>query len=393
MATARSAQCPVAVGTRHSGGAVPVTYTRRVQQHPAAGRPRGRATVYDVARHAGVSIKTVSRVVNDAAAVSEATRLRVQEAIAATAYVPNATARSLKFGVGETIGLVVDSIADPWFAELTAAVEEHALAAGMTVMIGSSGRDSVRMAGLIERLVQQRIRGLILAPIGDEAAFLPQTVHDLPVVCVDRKLPGREYDVVRVADRAAAKAGVEHLIAHGHRRIAFFGDNIEVSTIVLRRQGYRDALRSKGIPVDDTLIMTDCGETPVAAVRTEQILRDDPSITAIFASNARAAVGVTSALHRLGRTDIAFVSFGDFPLAQAVSPAVTVISQDPRPVGRRAAELLKERIDGVGGPGRDLRMPTPIVTRGSGELPAMATPLPAARPDTSRRLVAVTPHA
>ncbi|MDQ6658153.1 MAG: LacI family transcriptional regulator [Actinomycetota bacterium] len=335
----------------------------------AADQPRRtRATVYDVAAAAGVSIKTVSRVVNGGHAVTPTTRQRVLDAVKAMSYVPNGAARSLRAGVGDTIGLIVDSIADPWFATVTAAVEERALAAGMSVVIGSTGRDAGRLQGLVTRLMQQRVRGLILAPLGSESSYLADALHDHPVVCIDRRSDVQGLDVVRVADRPAAKLGVAHLIDHGHRRIAFLGDGIDVSTIQLREQGYREALRHHGIAADEQIILRGSGEIGSADAAFTALVAARPDISAAFASNPRAGVGLVQALHRTGRTDIAVVSFGDFPLAAAVQPAISVIDQDPRPIGLRAAELLLARIDGGQQAARDIKLPTRLIMRGSGEL-------------------------
>lgn len=336
---------------------------------------RTRATVYDVAAAAGVSIKTVSRVVNGGQSVTPETRQRVLDAVKTMSYVPNGAARSLRAGVGDTIGLIVDSIADPWFATVTAAVEERALAAGMSVVIGSTGRNAGRMQGLVTRLMQQRVRGLILAPLGSESGYLADALQDHPLVCIDRRSDVHGFDVVRVADRPAARLGVAHLIAHGHRRIAFLGDGIDVSTIKLREQGYREALRRNGIEPDEEIIVRGSGEIGSADAAVTALVAARPDITAAFASNPRAGVGLVQALHRTGRTDIAVVSFGDFPLAAAVRPAVTVIDQDPRPIGLRAAELLLARLDGAQQPAKDIKLPTRLIVRGSGEL----TPEPAAR--------------
>jgi LacI family transcriptional regulator len=327
-----------------------------------------RATLRDVARHAGVSIKTASRVVNADPAVAQATRDRVLGAIATVNYVPNAAARLLRAGMGDTIGLVIDSIADPWFSALTAVVEEHALVHGMTVVIGSSGRDPVRMRNHVQRLIQLRCSGLILAPLGVEKEYLRPMLHGLPMVCVDRPTDAGDYDFVHADDRVAAMRGAQHLIDHGHRRIAFMADDGALSTIGLRREGYTDALRANGIELDPGLIRPDSAEIDSAYGSTIALVRDMPDVTAIFTSTSRSGVGTTSALHAVGRTDIAVVSFGDFSLAAALDPPITVLDQDPRPVAAKASELLFERIGGATTPPVDLAVPARLIERGSGEL-------------------------
>ena len=230
----------------------------------------GRATIYDVAERSGVSIKTVSRVITGAGAVSAATRDRVLAAVAALNYVPSAAARNLKAGVGDAIGVIVDSIADPFFAALTSAIEDHALSQGLSVVVGSTGRDPHRARGQVERLAQQRVRGIVLAPVGGEAAYLSTVARGHSVVCIDRRADMTGLDTVRVADRAAARRAVAHLISHGHRRIAFLGDTGDLSTIALRRQGYRDALRAAAIAADPDLVVTGTGEAASADAATKE---------------------------------------------------------------------------------------------------------------------------
>lgn len=326
-----------------------------------------------MAELAGVSIKTVSRVVTGSGSVSPDTRRRVEDAVAVLSYVPNLAARSLRVGVGDTIGVVVDSIADPFFASLTAAIEQESLARGMSVVIGSTGRDPARVSGQVRRLVQQRVRGIVVAPVAHETD-LAGAIGGHPAVFVDRTADVPGVDTVRVADRAAARSAVAHLIGHGHRRIAFFGDTDEVATIVERRLGYRDALRAAGIAADPRLIVDRCGERDAAAAATLGLLAGSSGTTAIFASNPRAAIGVIAALHGTGRTDVALVSFGDFPLAAAVSPAVTVIDHDPSLMGSAAAGRLLARLAGDASPAVDIRVETPLIVRGSGELPPAGPP-------------------
>jgi LacI family transcriptional regulator len=315
-----------------------------------------------------VSIKTVSRVVTGSGSVSPDTRRRVEDAVAALSYVPNMAARSLKVGVGDTIGVIVDSIADPFFASLTAAIEQRSLALGMSVVIGSTGRDPARVSGQVRRLVQQRVRGIVVAPVA-RGTDLAEAIGGHPAVFVDRTADVPGIDTVRVADRAAARRAVAHLIDHGHRRIAFFGDTNEVATIVERRLGYRDALRAAGIAPDPGLIVGECGETVTAAAATVALLAGPSRATAIFASNPRAAVGVIVTLHQRARTDVGLVSFGDFPLAAAVNPAVSVIDHDPSLMGTAAADRLLVRMNGDESPAVDIRVPTPLIVRGSGEIP------------------------
>jgi LacI family transcriptional regulator len=329
----------------------------------------GRATVYDVARVAGVSIKTVSRVVNGSEQVTEDTRLRVLAAVTELAYVRNAVAHSLRTGSGDAIGVVIDSIADSFFARLVSVIEERMLADGIGVLIASTGRSSSRERAQVARLAGQNIRALLIAPIGTEHSYIPALAPGLPVVLVDRgwELPG--YDTVMVQDRAGARSAVEHLVAYGHRRIAFIGDSEALPTIAQRCLGYRDGLVAHKIEPDELLVRTGCGEPDSAASTTAELLALENPPTAIFSSNPRASLGVVRSLHQDGRTDVAMISFGDFALADSLRPAITFVDQDPTPIAEAAVGLLLSRMRGERAPATDFALPVNVISRGSGELP------------------------
>ncbi len=328
----------------------------------------GRATVYDVARVAGVSIKTVSRVVNGSEHVSEPTRQRVLTAVADLAYVRNSVAYSLRTGSGDAIGVVIDSIADSFFAKLVSVIEERMLAEGISVLIASTGRSGSRERGQVARLAGQNVRALLIAPIGNDHSYIADVTQGMPVVLVDRDWEIAGYDTVLVQDRVGAKAAVDHLIAGGHRRIAFIGDNGDLPTIAERRLGYLDALAAAGIEVDELLLRTACGEPEPAAAATAELLALPDPPTAVFSSNPRASLGVVRALHQGLRTDIAMVSFGDFALADSLEPAVTIIDQDPTPIAEAAVDLLLARMRGEQSEATNIVLPVNVVPRGSGEL-------------------------
>jgi LacI family transcriptional regulator len=328
----------------------------------------GRATVYDVARVAGVSIKTVSRVVNGSLQVSDSTRARVLTAVNELAYVRNSVAHSLRTGSGDAIGVVIDSIADSFFAKLVSVIEERMLAEGISVLIASTGRSSARERGQVARLAGQNVRALLIAPIGDDHTYIPDATLGLPVVLVDRgwEIPG--YDTVLVQDRAGAKAAVDHLVAAGHRRIAFIGDNDDLPTIMQRQLGYLDGLAAAGLAEDPDLLRSGCGEPEPAAAATAELLAMPNPPTAVFSSNPRASLGVVRALHQGLRTDIALISFGDFALADSLEPAVTIVDQDPTTIAEAAVDLLLARLRGEQPPPTTMVLPVNVVPRGSGEL-------------------------
>jgi LacI family transcriptional regulator len=327
-----------------------------------------RPTLNDVAAEAGVSGKSVSRVINGADSISPELRQRVEAAIEKLDYVPNTLARTLKMGTGDTVGVVIDSISDPFFAALTSAVERAALDAGMGTVFGSTGSDPQREQRQVERMVMQQVRALILAPVPRAHDYLRRYARVLPIVMIDRAVEVGSYDTVRVDDRALARSAVEHLMRYGHRRIALVGDDRYYATVSDRLAGYDEALTAGGVEPDRAL----CRPTPAddaAAVRTLAVLLalPDPP-TAIFAINPRAGIRIAYALHSGERADIAFVCFGDFPLSQLLRPAVTYVDHDPLAVGRAAMRRVLDHLAGDAGPPRNVFVDTPLVPRGSGEI-------------------------
>ena len=329
-----------------------------------------RSTLHDVARRAGVSIKTVSRVVNGGENVSPGVVERVDRAIEELHYVPNTLARSLKAGRGDTIGVVIDAIADPFFAALTSAVEERALAEGLGVVFGSTGFDPVRERAQVERMVMQRAQAVILAPTEGPHDYLRRYENQFPIVMIDRKPTVDGYDTVSVDDVGLAGKAVRHLTSRGHRRVAFVGSDERIETTRARLVGYREALADVGVRAQPSWIRPGPTSLPAAETATRELLALDDAPTAIFAANPRAAIGVLHALHTSRRTDVAFVSFGDFPLAETLSPAVTVIDQSPAAIGLTAMERVLARLGGDGGAPTDTLVDVALIERGSGELEA-----------------------
>jgi LacI family transcriptional regulator len=336
-----------------------------------------RPTLHDVAAEAGVSIKTVSRVVNVEGNVSDGVRERVLAAVEKLHYVPNTVARSLKVGLGDTIGVVIDSIADPFFASLTSAAEVTALEAGLNVVFGSTGFDPERERRQVDRMVMQQVQGLVLAPVRGDHTYLRRYGDQVPVVLVDRDLEVPGYDTVLVDDHGATRHAMQHLLSRGHRRIAFVGGDARFTTTVQRLQAYRDCLAEAGLPEDPALVSENVAETSEAEAAMVSLLRDRPDMTAVFSANTRASLGVVHAMHVARRTDVAMISFGDFPLAGTLEPGITCVDQDPQLIGEVATTHLLNRL-GVGGrtptvataAGERVVVPTRLVERGSGEIEA-----------------------
>ncbi|WP_028048472.1 LacI family DNA-binding transcriptional regulator [Cellulomonas sp. URHD0024] len=324
------------------------------------------ATMRDVAAHAGVSPKTVSRVLRNEGYVRDEVRARVQASVRELHYVPNVLAVSFRAGRESAIGVAVPDISDPFFAQIIHAVEAVAVARHTGVIVTSLGNDAGHEQEAVENLLKRQIAGLIACPVGPDQSYLRPWQERTAMVFVDRA-PGKLVaDSVIEDDAGGGREATAHLLANGHRRIAFVGDAYRFPTTALRLQGYREALATAEVDADEQLVYlgeTD-GEAFEAALRRWQQLASPP--TAIFSSNARCSLDAVPALQRIGWSGVELVSFGDFPMAGSLTPPVTVIDQDPGEVGRFAAERLFLRIDQ---PDRRLRrktvLPVRLVDRGA----------------------------
>ncbi|WP_415952938.1 LacI family DNA-binding transcriptional regulator [Streptomyces sp. KLOTTS4A1] len=329
-----------------------------------------RPTMKDVAARAGVGLKTVSRVVNGEPGVTPDTERRVQEAIEALGFRRNDSARVLRKGRTASIGLVLEDLADPFYGPLSRAVEEVARAHGALLINGSSAEDPERERELVLALCARRVDGLVVIPAGGDHRYLePEIKAGVATVFVDRPAGRIEADTVLSDSFGGARAGVAHLIAHGHRRIGFIGDQPRIHTAGERLRGYRAAMEEAGLPVDEGWLAL--GTTDAERVRgaAEAMLSGPEPVTAVFAGNNRVTVTVVRVLAGLSRP-VALVGFDDFELADLLDPGVTVIAQDAAALGRTAAKCLFRRLDGDQDvPPERFELATRLIARGSGELP------------------------
>jgi LacI family transcriptional regulator len=332
------------------------------------GQLTGKSILRDVAHGAGVSLRTASRVLNDDPRVAEATRARVRSVMKELRYTPDLVARSLRAGTDATIGLVVESIADPFFSELVAAVESATYDDGKSVLVASHHGDPDRERRTVEQMLERRVSGLLIVATGGDHSWLSGA--SAPFVLVDRPAEGIEADVVGVDDRAAAYDAVAHLISHGHREIAYVGDFPQVATSAARLVGYRDAMASHGLEVPEELVRACCPTSQAASDSMAALLTGHRRPTAVLSAATRCSLGVVPALHEHGRTDVALVGFGDFAMANMLVPAVTVMNHSPVAVGLAAAARLGRRIAEPSLAARSIHVAVGLVERGSGEIPA-----------------------
>jgi LacI family transcriptional regulator len=327
-------------------------------------------TMRDVARVAGVSAKTVSRVFNDDPHVAAETRDRVRWAMQKLNYVPNMLARSFRVGADAAVGLAIPDIADPFFAAMTSSIEVDLGGRGMAVVVTGLRQGPEHERAALESLLRRQISGLIVAAVSPDQSYLAPWQERTPVVFVDRAPKGLSGVYVIEDDLAGARDAVLHLARHGHRRVAFFDISTPVTTTRRRLKGYRLAVAEAGLADRPDLVCT-AGESPDAsAADLVRRLAAPDAPTAVFSSNVPCTMALVLALHKAGRTDVAVVGFGDVPLAAALSPAITVIDQDPAGLGRIAVERLLQRIEDPGAAVRRRTvLPVRLIPRGSGELP------------------------
>jgi len=330
-----------------------------------------RPTMRDVAKRAGVSLKTVSRVVNQEPLVEQRTVAKVELAIEELRYRRDSLARNLRKGIRQlSIGLIIEDLANPFYAHLAQAVEDAADSNAHSLILTSSREDPERERTFVINLLQRGVEGLLIVPASHDHRYLSaDLVRGVRVVFLDRSPKGIEADAVLSENRAGARRAVEHLISFGHRRICFLGDPMELETSADRFLGYKDALSTAGIELDERLVSTRSSTVQAAEQQTNELLKVRPAPTALFAQNNRHCIGALRAL-QAADARLAVVGFDDFELATMLPTPVTVIANDAHEMGRQGAELLFNRLAGVnGGPQRRL-IPGRLIARGSGEITA-----------------------
>jgi len=300
------------------------------------------ATMRDVARRAGVSAKTVSRVFNDDPHVSPATKDRVTAALRELNYVPSTLATTFRSGRAPVIGVAVPDIADPFFGALAKAVEALAAEHDMSVVMTSLGEDPARERPIVQSLLRQSLSGLVIAPIAADQSYLEAWAASTQLVFVDRRPRGIVADSFTEDDHSGAQAATRHLVEHGHVRIGFLGDSTAIPTSRGRLSGYRAALLDSAIEYDASLVVLGARDRTSAAAAFAAMERLGVPPTAIFSSNARVTMSLMPVLRARGT--LAFAGFGDFPMADMLVPSVTVIDQDPAALGTLAAQRILDRI-------------------------------------------------
>ncbi|MEA5118506.1 MAG: LacI family DNA-binding transcriptional regulator [Propionicimonas sp.] len=325
-------------------------------------------TIYDVARQAGVSPATVSRVFNGIKVTPDRVEA-VKRAAAELGFVPNRNARRLRTSSSEIIAMMVPDIENPFFTVMTRAVEDLARAAGYSVMLCNTDDDPGREQEYLRVAVSDPVAGIILVPSTRTTDLSLPLERGVPVVCVDRRAPGGLVDSVVADNVAGAQAGTQLLFDAGYRRVACVTGPEQVETALERLEGYRAAYRAnvRDEPPSDYVQRTEYtiagGE---AATRALLALPHPPD--AIFAGNNKLASGVIRVLAELDSLPpaVGVVSFGGLPLVLLTPQGIMVTHLPPRSLGTTAAEMLLERIQGLTEPPREVVLPVVVGDEESG---------------------------
>lgn len=333
-----------------------------------------RTTMAEVAAAAGVSPKTVSRVVNGERYVSPEVARRVHDAIARLEYYPDPYAGRLRRKTvrDPLIGLLVSSVSNPFSAAVHRAVEDVAHERHAVVLATSSDDDEDREHANVETFLRRRVDALILAVTGHNVAQLSLARgRGTKLVFVDRRPDGIDADSVTSDNVQGGRMAAEHLIRHGHRRLAFLGDRPVISTALERRTGFLDEARRHGIAQRDVVAITGLHTERDAYSCLHSILDATPRPSAVFASQNLIGIGSIRALHEMGlQNETALIAFDDIPFSDILVPGVTTVEQDPRAIGTIAARQALARIGGDDSPIQRRILPPHLIPRGSGEIPA-----------------------
>ena len=328
-------------------------------------RHQRRPTMKDVAREAGVSLKTVSRVVNGAPNVDPALVGRVREAVTTLGFRRNDLASSLRTGrTTSTVGLIIEDLANPFYSMIASAAAKVARDHESLLLTSSLEENPDRERDLILELCQRRVDGLLVVPAGDDHAYLRVEMDmGIHAVFLDRPPVGIEADTVLIDNQGGASAAVRQLIADGHRRVGILMDTPGIYTTRARLAGVRSALSATGADLAEVTIVDGLHDPASAAAAMGRLLELADPPTAIFCGNNRSTIGaLTEAIRR--QAEVSIIGFDDFESSSLIPRRFGVVTYDDRELGRQGAELLFRRIEGSRTPPVRRVLPTRLEPRG-----------------------------
>lgn len=339
----------------------------------ASPRTRRSSGIYEVARSAGVSIATVSRVANATGPVRPQTAARVRAAMRRLDYRPHALARGLAAKRSRTIGLLISDILHPYFADIVRGAQEQAEVSEYAVLLGDASVHTAATDLLVQRLLERRVDGLIVASDRTTTDYAMQLrTEDVPVVCINGS---REQfpRAVQIDNRTGGALAIEHLVGLGHRRIAHVAGPPGLPTRDERLAGYRAALKHAGLRYDPDLVATGEGRLEESRTAARGLLDLADAPTAIFAYNDRSAFGCYQAIRAAGLrvgADVSVVGFDDIVMAEWVDPPLTTVHQPRIEMGRIAVDLLLAVLNGTETVDHVVVQPTLVVRGSTGPAPA-----------------------
>jgi LacI family transcriptional regulator len=331
-------------------------------------------TIADVAKRAGVSKMTVSRVINDSGYISQDTRERVEAAILELGYVPNALARGLRFKQTRTIGLIVTDITNPFFTTIARGVEDVANEHGFSVFFCNTDESADEEAQYVNVMTQKQVDGLLLVPTeGTAESITFLNSHGVPFVLLDRRVPDMQVDVVRSDSVQGAYDLTRHLLDLGHEKIAALGGSVKITSSVDRIEGYRQAMHEAGLDDEARRVYFTSFTIEGGYKAAQQAFSEPQRPTALFAANNFVAIGAFRALREIGLTvpeDMSLVAFDELPVSIVFDPFMTIVKQPAYDMGRRATELLFQRLNDEGpDEPQDIILPAQIHIRKSSAPP------------------------
>ncbi len=326
-------------------------------------------TIKDVAHRAGVSVATVSRVLNNQPTVSPELRSRVLETVEKLGYRRDRVARSLRVKSSQIIGLIIPDIRNPFFTAVARGVEDIAYRHGYSLVLCNTDEDPTRERLYIDIMLAERVAGTIVAPVAEMGNYCRVLLDGgIPVVTMDRRMLDLDVDTVIVTNFSGAYEAVCHLIQEGHHRIGCIGGILEATTGRERYEAYKKALDDHGIGLDEDLMTVGDSRQDSGYRLALQLLGLKEPPTALFTVNNRMTLGALAAIQERGLRipqDIAVVGFDDMPWAALLDPPLTVVAQPTYDLGQIAAEMLIARVSDPDRPVQEITLATTLVVRRS----------------------------
>ncbi len=326
-------------------------------------------TIKDVAKKAGVSVATVSYVINGTRNVAPDTAARVRAAMEELNYHPNAVAQSLRTRSTQVIGAVISDISNPFFATLIRGAEDCARKNGYSLLICNTSEKLENELVYLELLSRKRVDGMIIAPTGKNDELIRDLIaRGMQIVFIDRKMEGVTAPAVLSENEEGAYQATRYLIEQGHRRIGIVLGLPHVSTTTERLAGYRRALKEAGLTEDQSLIVYGHSQVNGAREASVKLLKSSTRPTAVFATNNLMTIGLMMAIHDLGLRcpqGISVIGFDDFDWSAAFEPPLTTVAQDPYLIGKKSVEILFTNLNHADRTTNEVRIPTRLIPRGS----------------------------